>query len=1389
MTWLRFLFLFLMTSFSLMALDPNKIITQYNVQVWNMQEGLPGNSVLALRQTQDGYLWIGTLDGLGRFDGVHFELFTKGKIPQLKDNVIRALYQDQNGILWIGTSSGGLTRYTEGEFMTYPITEHKALYKISAISEDRWGNLWIGSITEGLTCLHLSSGNFTTYTTKQRLPHNQVRFIHKDGNADLWVATAAGIVKLLKPGNFQIYAPQDFLPFFKTTCLYEEETDTLWIGTGGGALFRIKNGTLSSYGTEAGIPHLTITYLFQDRMKNLWIGTDGGGLTRMKDGVFSTIPGEDRLTDGFVYSIYEDREGSLWIGTLEGGLHQLRDSKFTTFTTREGLIHDYVDCIYESRDGDLWIGTIGGLSLLKLKKGIMTTVLTTREGLLNNIVLSLFEDPSGYLWIGTWDGLYRFKDGKLFTLTKRDGLSDNRIACIVGDAWGNTWIGTWNGLNRYNASNGQFTLFTTNEGLLSNLIVFIFEDSKGNLWVGTDAGLNCLRDGVITAYKQESGIEKNFFRCGYEDKPGTLWFGTKGGLIRMTVKEKEAALHTHTYTFTVQSGLIENDVYSIVEDERGYLWLAGRKGISRVRKKELENFAAGKIDRVQPDRYNEKDGMKSRWCTGTGCKTRDGRFWFPTSKGVTMIDPNHIKKNILPPSLIIEKLIVDGESINIHAKAWKKKPVELAPGKKRVEIYYTAVSFINSREIKFKSMLKGYDSDWVNMGNARSTNYTSLSPGHYTFKMMACNADGVWNEKEASFSFYLKPYFYQTSWFYLLVVLFVLLVTFSLYRFRVRQLKTREKELSALVELRTGDLKERNIELENAQQKLRHSKDLIEAKSLQLEKQSEKLKEMDQMKSRFFANISHEFRTPLTLIMGPLEQRLSNCRDKEQERELEMMLRNSRRLLTLINQLLDLSRFDSGKMNLQAVRQDIVPFLRGIVNSLDSLALQNELTLTFQTREEEILLYYDAGKIEEAVLNLLFNAVKFTPPGGRISVTLGVTGEPFPGFLEISVCDTGVGIPVEQLDHIFDRFHQAQGLAGHNHRGSGIGLALAKEVVKLHHGEITVHSEVGNGSEFVIRLPLGHEHLKPEEIAREPVETENRKFLRGAGAVFSKSAPNRESAPWTGRRQEEDELAETAVPTRKAEKNIILLVEDNDDVREYIRGPLQPLYQVVEAVDGEEGIKKAQKIIPDLVISDIMMPGIDGYQLCRELKTDINTSHIPVILLTAKASEESMVTGLEIGADDYITKPFSIKILLARIKNLIDLRRQLQENMRRQMTLQPAKVSLSPVDDDFIKELQEAIEQNLSDTRLNVKKLCKILTMSHSNLYRKVQALTGESPGEYIRSYRLKRAAEMLQADFGSVADVAFEVGFSSTAYFTSCFKERFRKLPSTYRASRDRSS
>ncbi|MGD2090494.1 MAG: two-component regulator propeller domain-containing protein [Candidatus Aminicenantes bacterium] len=1392
------------------ALDPKKKISQYIHDHWGIEDGLPQSKVSAIIQTSDGYLWLGTEEGLVRFDGVRFQVYDKrnlelyshtdifnlfedregriwitgngkglisfkeGKFTAyttkdgLSGNYVYVIYEDRKGTLWIGTEFG-LNRLKDGKLASYTTKDGLSNDIISAIYEDRQGNLWIGT-ENGLNCL--KDGKFAPYTTNNGFSNKPVRVIYEDQEGNLWIGTLGGGLHKLEDGKFTSYTIKNGFSSNWIYCIYEDWEGGLWIGTDCG-LNRLKDGKFNTYTTKNGLSHDHIWSIYEDREGTLWIVTMGG-LNRLKDGEFNTYTAKDGLPNNSIWSIYEDREGSLWIGAWGEGLNRLRDSKFTTYTTRDGLSNDIVYPICGDRKGNMWIGTWGG-GLNCYKDGKFTSY-TTKDGLSDDNIISIYEDGDGSLWIGTSaGGLNCFKDGKFTTYTTKNGLSNNYITSIREDREGCLWIGTWGG-GLDCLKNEKFTSYTSNDGLSCDKVFIIYEDRDGRLWIGTQYGLSCLKDCKFTSYTTRDGLSNDKIFAIYEDAEGSLWIGTKGGGLNRLKDGKFKSI-------TSREGLFDDKIFQVLEDDFENLWMGCNRGIFLVSKQELNNFFSGEQNNVTCVSFNETDGMKSRECNGegrpAGWKSQDGKLWFPTIKGVVIIDPTNIESNRLPPPVKIEEIIIDNKEIQPSFNSNGEKLV-LSPGKERFEIHYTGLSFQVPERVRFKCKLEGFDEEWQDVGTRRIAYYTKLPPGDYTFRVTACNNDGVWNETGASVSFYLEPFFYQATWFHLLCALVVGLIGITGYRLRVRQLKAREKSLSKLVDLRTRELKERNVELEKAQQSILHSKELIEAKNRQLQEQSEKLKEMDKVKSRFFANISHEFRTPLTLIMGPLEQMISACpvRAEEKKRKLTLMLRNAQRLLRLINQLLELSKLDSGKMKLKAGKTNIISFLKGIIDSFRFMAHQKEMELIFHpgTDIEDVNIYIDPRKMEDVISNLLVNAFKFTPPGGEIRVTIkrnSAVDANFPvGFVEILVCDTGPGIPGEQLSHIFDRFYQADATYEYHEKGSGIGLALSRELVELHHGTIEAQSREGEGSAFIIKIPMGSGHLAPDEIVEKECSADVI-----PDAYFDMTGVS------TDVKADTTPMGKSLEPM-KLGTDIILVVEDSADMREYIKGALEPGYTVVDAKDGREGVQKAQEIIPDLIISDIMMPGVDGYELCKTLKENVKTSHIPIILLTAKASEDNVLQGLENGANDYITKPFNTKILMARIKNLIAIRSQLQKNINREITSQRVKTSVAKIDREFLHDLHHVINKNLSDEEFNVEQLCKRLYMSRTTLYRKVHALTGQTPTDFIRSYRLKRGAELLKQKTGTVLEVAFEVGFGNSSYFAKCFKEKFHQLPSTYQAS-----
>ena len=627
-------------------------------------------------------------------------------------------------------------------------------------------------------------------------------------------------------------------------------------------------------------------------------------------------------------------------------------------------------------------------------------------------------------------------------------------------------------------------------------------------------------------------------------------------------------------------------------------------------------------------------------------------------------------------------------------------------------------------------MLEGFNKDWIETdAGHRVATFTNLNPGKYIFRVIGSNNKRVWNYEGASVKIIITPPWWETTLAYILYVLLIGLIVWLIWKAQLRRVHIRHE--------------------------------------LQMKQfEADKLLELDQMKSRFFANISHEIRTPLTLILGPLEQLVSEATKEKWKNQLKIMSRNARNLLGLINQLLDFSKLESGKMTLKAKELNIVPLLKGMVYSFDSLAKRKQITLAFTSEKEVIRVYIDTEKLEKIMANLLSNAFKFTADGGKIAVQLSYVQQG-KKIIEIRVTDTGIGIAPEHLNHIFDRYYRVDDK--NEKTGTGIGLALTKELVELHYGQISVQSEPGKGTTFIIHLPRGKEYLKADEIDTEKETT--LPSLESVQEQIESTIEEAEKAP-------DDRIESTE---KKKELPVLLIVEDTEDVRNYLRGFLAPHYKLEEAPDGKEGMEKAIESLPDLVISDVMMPKMDGFQLCEKLKTDERTSHIPVILLTARAAEASKLEGLETGADDYLVKPFSAKELTIRIKNLIDQRQKLRERFTRDITLSPKDISVTSADERFLNRAIEIIENNMSDPDFDVDVFGKEIAFSHSQLRRKLKALTSQSPVEFIRTLRLKRAASLLEQAYGNVAEISYEVGFNNPSYFAECFRKQFGKSPSEY--------
>jgi signal transduction histidine kinase/ligand-binding sensor domain-containing protein len=654
-----------------------------------------------------------------------------------------------------------------------PITTRDGLPNdsIGLINQDRRGNLWISTLG-GLA--RFDGKEFTAYTLKDGLPSSSVVSFHESNDGNLWFGTSSGLA-LFKDNSFITYTTSAGLSNNMIWSIEEDDAGNLWLGTDRG-LNRFKNGQFTFYTTQDGLPDNSVLTIHKDRNAALWLVTPGG-LARMKDGKLSAYTTREGLSSNVVRAIYEDREGSLWIGTEAGGLDLFKDTKFITYTARDGLPDDMVWAVCEGRDGSVWIGSQGGLS--RLKDGKLATY-TTSDGLPSNIVRSVCEDRQGGIWVGTPSGLAQFKDGRFVSYTIQDGLSSNAVWSIHEDRRGIIWIGTLAGLTQI--SGGKFRVYTTQHGLSADSVLSVQSDSQDNIWIGTrDGGLNRFSGGRFTTYSVREGLSDNSVRSIYEDKDGALWIGTRRGGLNRLKDGKLAAI-------TTKDGLLDDCVYQVLEDTKGNLWMSSAKGIFRASRDELNDFADGRIRAVTCISYGTADGMRSRECNGgqpAGWRSRDGKLWFPTIKGVAVIDPEQIKINETPPPVVLEKVLVDNHPLDYAERA------ELPAGTDRLEFQYAGLSFVAPEMTRFKYRLEGYDKEWIDAGAGRAAYYTSIPPGNYTFRVMASNNDGVWNEAGVSFAFYLKPHFHQTRWFYILLAAAMGLLGWALYRLRIRQVKAR----------------------------------------------------------------------------------------------------------------------------------------------------------------------------------------------------------------------------------------------------------------------------------------------------------------------------------------------------------------------------------------------------------------------------------------------------------------------------------------------------------------------------------------------------------------------------------------------------------------------
>src|SRR5579871_1522054 len=1020
-----------LSSCCVLALDPSKPVEQYVRTSWSISENLPSPWVSAILQTKDGFLWLGTQEGLVRFDGARFSTFDKYNTPGIKHNNIRLLLEDsRDNTLWVGTYGGGLTHYSGGSFHSYTVQDGLPGNFILGLAQDQQGALWVGT-DKGLA--QFRDGHFQLVKESTE----EVTAVKLGPGNSIWAATATGIFRVIGDTlklQFALPNAQEF---------YFDHQGVAWIGTPTDGLYTMSEGKIRKEDRFPQLRNATIGAVYQDREQSLWLGTTTGLVCRLRASKLDCLP---RMNNDVIRSIQEDREGKLWIGTETSGITRVKEAKFTSYGSHTGLDNENVIALYQDKaTKNIWIGGVSGLTIMDENGHFHPYQLGASER--DNGVDSIAQDIDGTAWLGTDVGLKLFRNGKIVkTYSARDGLARDPVHALLRTHDGTWWIGNRDGgLTRF--QDGKFTVFTEKDGLASRRVIVAMEDHAGSLWFGTEEGLTRLKDGVFKNFhmQKEPGSGRGGAVCMYEDAAHTIWIGTYGaGLVRL--KDDKFT------TFGVKDGLLDETVWSILEDDKGNLWMSSNRGLFRIAKGALDDFADGKVKSIQVTTYGLTDGLPTTDFNGgaqaSGVKTANGRLLFGSSKGVVEINPDKLMTNRLPPPVVVETVMVNKVPM-APAGGEHKAPVGIG----EVEFHFAALSFVAPEKVEFKYMLEGFDDGWIGPGAKREVRYTNLAPGRYRFRVIAANNDGVWNQAGATYEVYLEPSFYQTRWFYALCALTVLLLGVGLYRLRLRNIRKREEELVLQVGERTKELKEEIVEHQKTEKALQLAKEAAEAAT--------------RSKSEFLANMSHEVRTPLNGVMGVLELLRQSPSASEREELLGMAQESADTLLVVINDILDFSKIEAGKLEFENTAFDLAETVAEAARTMALRAHQKKLELTYHISSPLAhLLMGDALRLKQVLVNLIGNAIKFTSEG-HVSLNVETVWRDERKIeLKFAISDTGIGIPEEKKRMIFEAFEQADASVTRRFGGTGLGLAICSRIVHFMDGRIWVESEPGKGSTF-----------------------------------------------------------------------------------------------------------------------------------------------------------------------------------------------------------------------------------------------------------------------------------------------------------------------------------
>ncbi|WP_158858871.1 hybrid sensor histidine kinase/response regulator transcription factor [Lunatibacter salilacus] len=1353
-------FFLLLTCFGSQA---QTLENEYVFKSLNENHGLSNSNVQSIHKDALGYMWFATANGLNRFDGTRIRGFFSSESDSnaVSSNSIVKIFEGPENNLWLKNSHNNFDVFLlKEERFTTDINRFATNYSllstnIKSVTRDREGRYWFTHPSEGIS-IYDPEMDDTQYISHKGfgaeiLASNEIACLAFSPIGYVWILYTDGTIEILNSDTKQVVNSFSLKQYFSDSRNQELE---LFLDSDGDAwvfdlnndmgIFYVNHSSfdikwISTKNKEFTINNNLVKSISEYKAGEIWLGTDHGGiniLDKKRKSVTYLMPKagyNSSLSSNAIYAMFKDPDGIVWIGTHKSGVnfyHEglIRFSHVKNSNDPSSLPYNDVNVFAEDSLGNLFIGTNGdGLIYHDRSNNTYTQYKSdpnNPNSLSGNVIVAMEIDQDGELWLGTYlHGLSRF-DGTSFTNYRQgsemdQGISDASVWKIFVDSQNRIWIGTLRGgLNLFDKKTDQITHYLIgDDGVpINNEYITAFEeDEKGNLWVGGGYGIDVinLSSGYFRYYSgldPETGLVGNNISEILRDSQGVIWVTTSEGLNYFDVQNEKFV------GYTKKDGLPSDYVVSVLEDEEANLWVSTHSGLSYIN---IDRKATPFTLRYR--NFNISEGLQAPlFNKNSALKTASGELIFGGPNGYNIFKTANFgfalndPKVILTGLSIFNKPVHAGETVGgrviITDHITQSNSIQLKHDENIFSLEFSALNFLNFEKVKFRYKLKGFNEEWTVLDQPPfRVTYTNLDPGTYELVLQTASNDGGWSDEDRTLEIRVLAPFWKTPGAYFLYFLLGVGMVF----FARRQLLTKEREKFRRLEER---------------------------------RETQRIKELDELKTRFFTNVSHEFKTPLTLILAPVEKLLRKNTDESDRKQFLTIQKNGKRLLQLINQILDVKNIEKGSIDFNPSKGDIVLFVANKVNDFKELSEKKNISLNFKTSIEALQTSFDADKLEKIIYNMLSNAIKFTPMNGTIAlfVELEEINE-YSGRFYIHCQDTGIGISQIDLPRVFDRYFTSSHTDDSHDQGTGIGLSLALEFAKIQGGNITVTSKEGEGSHFTLYITVPIKKADENNVV------------------------------------DGDVLEKTMAKGEVVYKPTLLLVDDNLEFSEYLKEFLEQDYNILFAHNGKIGLEKALENIPDLIISDLMMPVMDGVALCQAVKSNLKTSHIPVIILTARSSEEKQLEGLHSGCNLYISKPFKLEILASSIENLIVERNRLQKHYKKIISVNTSEVEIMSMDDKLIQDAMKVVEKNMDNPEFSVEQLSKELFMSRVHLYKKLSALTGKSPIEFIRLVRLQRAAQLLEKSQLSISEVAYQVGYNNAKYFTKHFKAEFGVLPSQY--------